>query len=125
MRIYINGEFIKNGLKDGETFLPTSLLFENEEENSQLEIEGHLCESCVEDTKFFCRWKGVDFSEGISHIDEFIKLLRKDNLKLTNMEANYDGSPTIKVTSIVMQDDLVEVKLNHNLLSEEIEFIEF
>lgn len=125
MRVYINGEFVKNGLKDGETFLPTSLLFENEEENSQLEIEGNLCESCVEDNKFFCRWKGVDLPEGISHIDEFIKLLRKDNLKLTNMEANYDGSPTIKVTSIVMQDDLVEIRLNDNLLSEKIEFIEF
>ena len=58
MRVYINGEFVKNGLKDGETFLPTSLLFENEEENSQLKIEGNLCESCVEDNKFFCRWKG-------------------------------------------------------------------
>lgn len=134
MRIYIDG---KMSTKQ-ETFIPATLWFATEDCDDNTEVsekclclDGLSCESCVEDNEFSCRWKGVEIryyengeeieTEDFS-LEKFISLITEKKMRLENMDAYYDSSVNVTITSLSIVEGDKEYEFDVSL-ADEIEFI--
>lgn len=135
MRAYLDGTLSK----EQEIFLPQDLWFSTEECNDNtvvsedcICVSGLTCESETENKEFSCRWKGVvltyinndgkeieteDFT-----VDEFLKMIKDKNMRLTNMSAFFDTDVDVMLTKLVFVEKDKETELDIKLV-DEVEFI--
>lgn len=135
MRAYLDGTLSK----EQEIFLPQDLWFSTEECNDNtivsedcICVSGLTCESKTENKEFSCRWKGVvltyinndgreieteDFT-----VDEFLKMIKDKNMRLTNMSAFFDTDVDVMLTKLVFVEKDKETELDIKLV-DEVEFI--
>lgn len=135
MRAYLDGTLSK----EQEMFLPQDLWFSTEECNDNtvvsedcICISGLTCESKTEDKEFSCRWKGVILTyvndEGKEvetedfTVDEFLKMIKDKNMRLTNMSAFFDTDVEVMLTSLVFVEKDKEIEFDISLV-DEVEFI--
>lgn len=135
MRAYLDGTLSK----EQEMFLPQDLWFSTEECNDNTVvsedcvcISGLTCEFKTENKEFSGRWKGVVLTyvndEGREvetedfTIDEFLKMIKDKNMRLTNMSAFFDTDVEVMLTSLVFVEKDKEIEFDISLV-DEVEFI--
>lgn len=131
MRAYLNGRLSCHQ----ETFIPQDLWFSTEEcsDNTVVSddcicVSGLTCESKTEDKEFSCRWKGViltyvnnkgkEIETEEFTVDEFLKMIKDKNMRLTNMSAFFDTDVDVMLTELLFVEKDKETEFDIKLVDE-------
>ena len=133
MRAYIYG----NLSTKQECFLPSSLWFANNDcedtfkiSENCIRLDGLELEGAADENSFACRWKGVELchinnneyeeTENFT-VEQFSNIIKEKNMRLVNMDAYFDTSVNVTITSFELVDQ-TSLEFDTNLI-DKIEFV--